>query len=106
MNKISCPHTYPPPLPLSPTLDNRMFSPERRHGQPRVIFLCALRGYGCLRTKGLTPAAESASSCQLAAPASSIAVPGCLSRIPDLNFFHPASRIKKIPDPGPASKNI
>jgi hypothetical protein len=23
--------------------------------------------------------------------------PGCLSRIPDPNFFHPGSRVKKIP---------
>jgi hypothetical protein len=33
----------------------------------------------------------------------SVADPGCLSRIPDLNFFHPGSRVKRfwIPDPDP-----
>ncbi len=33
---------------------------------------------------------------------SSVADPGCLSRIPDLTFFHPESRIRivSIPDPG------
>jgi hypothetical protein len=52
MNKISCPHTYSPPLP---TLDNRMFSPERRHGHPRVMARVLLSGDRYLRTKGLTP---------------------------------------------------
>jgi hypothetical protein len=33
----------------------------------------------------------------------SVADPGCLSRI---RFFHPGSRIKKIPVSGPASKNL
>jgi hypothetical protein len=28
---------------------------------------------------------------------SSVAVPECVSRIPDPNFFHPGSRVKKIP---------
>jgi hypothetical protein len=34
---------------------------------------------------------------------SSVADPGCLFRIPDPNFFHPGSRVKKIriPDPNP-----
>jgi hypothetical protein len=37
---------------------------------------------------------------------SSVADPGCLSRIPDTNFFHPVSRIQGqkdywIPDPDP-----
>jgi hypothetical protein len=29
---------------------------------------------------------------------------GCLTRIPDLNFFYPGSRVKKAPDP--ASRRI
>ncbi len=39
---------------------------------------------------------------------SSVADPGCLSRIPDTTFFHPGSRIRtvSIPDPGSASKNL
>ncbi len=39
---------------------------------------------------------------------SSVAGPGCLSRIPDPTFFHPGSRIRtvSIPDPGSASKNL
>jgi len=38
----------------------------------------------------------------------SVADPGCLSRIPDLNFFHPGSRIRtvSIPDPRSSSKNL
>jgi hypothetical protein len=28
------------------------------------------------------------------------------SSIPDPNFFHPGSRVKKIPDPGSAPKNL
>jgi hypothetical protein len=38
---------------------------------------------------------------------SSVADPGCLSRIPDPTFFHPGSRIRtvSIPDPG-SSKNL
>jgi hypothetical protein len=37
----------------------------------------------------------------------SVADPGCLSRIPDPTFFHPGSRIRtvSIPDPG-SSKNL
>jgi hypothetical protein len=34
---------------------------------------------------------------------SSVADPGCLSRIPDPNFFHPGFRVNRFPDPGPAS---
>ncbi len=39
---------------------------------------------------------------------SSVADPGCLSRIPDPTFFHPGSRIRtvSIPDPGSSSKNL
>ncbi len=39
---------------------------------------------------------------------SSVADPGCLSRIPDPRFFHPGSRIRtvSIPDPGSSSKNL
>ncbi len=38
----------------------------------------------------------------------SVAHPGCSSRIPDPNFFHPWIRIRifPIPDPGSASKNV
>jgi hypothetical protein len=38
----------------------------------------------------------------------SVADPGCLSRILDPTFFHPGSRIRAvfIPDPGSASKNL
>jgi hypothetical protein len=38
----------------------------------------------------------------------SVADPGCLSEIPDLNFFHPGFQVKNIPDPGSgyASKNF
>jgi hypothetical protein len=38
----------------------------------------------------------------------SVADPGCLSRIPDPTFFHPGSRIRtvSIPDPRSASKNL
>jgi hypothetical protein len=38
----------------------------------------------------------------------SVADPGCLSRILDPTFFHPGSRIRivSIPDPGSASKNL
>jgi hypothetical protein len=38
----------------------------------------------------------------------SVADPGCLSRIPDPTFFHPGSRIRtvSIPDPGSSSKNL
>jgi hypothetical protein len=30
----------------------------------------------------------------------SVADPGCLSEIPDLNFFHRGFQVKNIPDPG------
>jgi hypothetical protein len=38
----------------------------------------------------------------------SVADPGCLSRIPDPTFFHPGSRIRSvsITDPGSSSKNL
>ncbi len=36
-------------------------------------------------------------------PTRSVPDPGCLSRIPDPNFFHPGSRVKKILDPGSGS---
>jgi hypothetical protein len=38
----------------------------------------------------------------------SVVDPKCLSGIPDPNFFHPRSSVKKIPDPGSASasKNL
>ena len=41
-------------------------------------------------------------------PYTSVADPGCLSRIPDPTFFHPGSRIRtvSIPDPGSSSKNL
>ncbi len=41
-------------------------------------------------------------------PCSSVADPGCLSRIPDPTFFHPGPRIRtvSIPDPGSSSKNV
>jgi hypothetical protein len=40
--------------------------------------------------------------------ASGVADPGCLSRIPDLNFSisDPRSRVKKIPGPGSASASM
>jgi hypothetical protein len=37
--------------------------------------------------------------------AASVADPGCLFQIPDPNFFHPGSRVKKIPGSAFTSKN-
>jgi hypothetical protein len=39
-------------------------------------------------------------------PRGSLTVPGCLSRIQDPNFFHPGSKVEKVPDPGSASASI
>jgi hypothetical protein len=39
-------------------------------------------------------------------PGSGVVDPGCLSRIPDSNFFHPRSRVKEIPGSRSASKNL
>ncbi len=40
----------------------------------------------------------------LVLPFSSVADPGCLSRIPDPNFFHPVSRIRTVSIPDPWSR--
>ncbi len=70
------------------------------------------RGWHCTRgTRTRHPPPPSSRSPASAAPfaahhGNSVADPGCLSRIPDPNFFYPGSRIQGKKNSGSASKNL
>jgi hypothetical protein len=63
------------------------------------LLITVIRGLLCVVFVSTKPA-KSVAKCQIIVK-SSVADPGCLSRIPDPTFFHPGSRIRlfSIPDP-------